>query len=85
MNIVDEILDTPVKRTLWFDLIPFLDEDDQRYLQEKFGLRKITQTNDDDLILSDQEIDDLFDLTYHVDDGIESFKSISKKKIHIEI
>jgi hypothetical protein len=31
-------LDTPVKRTLWFHIIPLLEEDDQEYCKRKLSL-----------------------------------------------
>lgn len=35
---IDRILDTPAKRTLWFHVIPLLDEDDQEYTKRKLLL-----------------------------------------------
>ena len=38
MESIDAILDTPAKRTLWFDIVPLLDEDDQDYCKRKLYL-----------------------------------------------
>lgn len=107
---MDEVLDTPAKRTLWFHLIPLLDEDDQEYCKRKLYLPTLisrrqfnsnsalqmasnfvgtnvasnnnnnkntlqkyyyddnnkNELNNDDFILTDREIDNLFDLTHHL-------------------
>ena len=38
MEVIDEILDTPAKQTLWFHIIPLLEEDDQEYTKRKIRL-----------------------------------------------
>ncbi len=38
IEMVDKILDTKAKRTLWFDIIPLLEEDDQEYAKRKLCL-----------------------------------------------
>lgn len=35
---IDRVLDTPAKRTLWFNVIPLLDEDDQEYAKRRLLL-----------------------------------------------
>ncbi len=48
---VDKILDTKAKQTLWFDIIPLLEEDDQEYAKRKLCLntdflKKINDENE---------------------------------------
>lgn len=38
VDTLDKILDTPAKRTLWFHIMPLLDEDDQEYAKRKLCL-----------------------------------------------
>lgn len=38
MDAIDRVLDTPAKRTLWFHIIPLLDEDDQEYTKRRLFL-----------------------------------------------
>jgi hypothetical protein len=87
ISIIDDILDTPAKQTLWLDMIPLLDLDDQDYCKRQIAQAVTDSINDrtnetehdrDDFVLSDQEIDDLFDLTYQIDDGNFNFKKMIK-------
>jgi hypothetical protein len=38
VQVIEDILDTPAKQTLWFHIIPLLDEDDQEYAKRKIRL-----------------------------------------------
>jgi hypothetical protein len=35
LETIDDVLDTPAKQTLWFHIIPLLDEDDQEHAKRK--------------------------------------------------
>jgi hypothetical protein len=110
-NQIDDILDTPAKRTLWFHLIPLLDEYDQEYCKRKLCLPVSTTTRksygslhtatktvpmtkntlkryyynenksgfDDDFVLTDREIDNLFDFSHLPENqGIFFIKFVKK-------
>ncbi len=53
VELVDKMLDTKAKRTLWFNIIPLLEEDDQEYTKRKLNLSsnfpKTMNTNGADL------------------------------------
>jgi len=106
------MLDTPAKRTLWFHLMPILDEDDQEYCKRKLciplfdpyknkiqpqkksnlnGLSAVDRDAikkyyykhdnkekygyDEDFVLTDCEIDNLFDMTSHLPENNRNYKN----------
>ena len=113
------MLDTPAKRTLWFHLMPLLDEDDQEHCKRKLclplfdpykknqpqkasnfsknGLSAVDRDTikkyfykhedkskygyDEDFMLTDCEIDNLFDLTSHLPENNRNFLKLLLKTI----
>ena len=104
-------MDTTAKKTLWFHLIPLLDEDDQEHCKRRLcspffdrrnsryshlinssvsssGLSAVDRDTikkyyykhdekygyDDDFVLTDREIDNLFDLTSHLPENHGNYK-----------